>query len=72
MTKEKIKDQPKGCVFNTVLVIGIVLILIAVGCSYVNKKFGWVDDHPAEEILESVIQSQTGVEIDLTPGSPEK
>ena len=30
------------------------------------------DDNPIEEIAEEIIKAQSGIEIDLTPASPEK
>ncbi len=32
---------------------------------------GLKDDNLAEELLEETIEKKTGVELDLTPGSPE-
>ncbi len=51
-------------------------IVIVLGClaSFACLKFivHAKDDCPAEEFLEEVIEEETGVNIDLTPGSPEK
>lgn len=41
------------------------------GCSYVNDKLEQSDDWVGEEIVESLIENQTGFSIDLTPNSPE-
>ena len=54
--------------------ISIYLVLIAAfigSCSYINDRFGLGDDHFAEEALEDFIKHETGIEIDLTPESPE-
>lgn len=44
---------------------------IAVG---VGAKLFWPslkDDNPIEEVAEKIIEQQTGVDIDLSPSSPE-
>jgi len=49
-----------------------VLIPVAIGgCSYINKQLGLRDDNLFEELLEEGIESQTGVDIDLSGDSPE-
>lgn len=53
--------------------LGIVLICLVIsGCS----SFGWMKNYPqdniVEEIIEEIIESKTGLDIDLTPRSPEK
>ena len=40
-------------------------------CSYWNDYTGWEDDNAAEEVTEAVIKYETGLDIDLTPRSPE-
>lgn len=37
------------------------------GCSYFNKKLGWNNDNPLEQLTESIIEMETGLNIDLTP-----
>ena len=32
---------------------------------------GYTPDNPAEELLEDIIEKETGVELDLSPSSPE-
>ncbi len=50
----------------------IVIIIVSVAVvGYISTKF-LGDDNPVEEIAEEVIESQTGVDVDLTPNSPEK
>ncbi len=51
--------------------LGVVTIALAGGCTYFNKKLGWADDNPVEEILEEVVERQTGFKIDFTPKTPE-
>jgi len=58
---------------------GILLIFLSVlcmmvfcfSCSSINKKLGLKDDNFIEESIESIIESNTGLDVDLTPGSPE-
>lgn len=38
------------------------------GCHYLNQKAGLPDDNVIEELIEELIESKTGLEIDLTPG----
>lgn len=48
-----------------------VALIALTSCSYVNKKLGLEDDNVAEEMVEAVIDAKTGLNIDLTPASPE-
>jgi len=48
-----------------------VLALTVVGCGYFNDYFGLEEDNIFEEAIEYQIKEHSGVEIDLTPGSPE-
>lgn len=61
---------------NKELIMKALLILVAFtclmgACSYLNKKAGLEDDNPVEEIIEQQIDNHTGIDIDLTPESPE-
>lgn len=47
------------------------LLLLLASCSAINAKLGLTDDNPVEEIGEAIIEAKTGLDIDLTPGSPE-
>lgn len=52
--------------------VAISTICFLVGsCSYLNKQFNLPNDNPIEESIELIIQTQSGVQIDLTPQSPE-
>lgn len=51
--------------------LGLLLITL-VSCSAINKEIGIDDDSIAEEIGEIFIHAETGLNIDLTPSSPEK
>ncbi len=54
---------------GSVLVVGI--LVVALGIGYVSSRF-LGEDNPIEEAAEEVIESQTGVDIDLTPRSNEQ
>ena len=71
MRKTKEEGDKLGCALKIVILITVV-VLISAGCSYINKKLGWPDDNIAEEFIEGGIRSQTGIDIDLTPSTPEK
>jgi len=53
------------------LVITIALVaaavIVGIGSSFLFKK----QDNVVEEYCEEVIKEETGVDVDLTPGSPE-
>jgi hypothetical protein len=51
------------------LVIGILVVALVAG--YASSHF-LGEDNPVEEAAEEVIESQTGMDIDLSPGSEEK
>jgi hypothetical protein len=50
------------------LVVGILVVALVAG--YVSSRF-LGEDNPVEEAAEEVIESQTGMDIDLTPDSQE-
>lgn len=47
----------------------IVLAAIIIG---LLSAYFWYQDNPIEETSEIIIEEQTGVNVDLTPASPEK
>ena len=49
----------------------LVLFGCLCSCSYLNQQLGLKDDNLGEEIIEEVIELKTGIDLDLTPGSPE-
>lgn len=62
--------EPEGPVMRIIVVI--LFVGCAVGsCSYANRKIGQPDDWFVEEFVERIIENETGISIDLTPGSPE-
>lgn len=40
-------------------------------CSSINEKVGLKDDNFVEEAVEVIIEEKTGIEMDLTPSTPE-
>lgn len=46
----------------------ILILAIIIG---IGSVFFYGDDNAIEEISEEVIKTQTGIDIDLTPSSPE-
>ena len=48
---------------------GIVIIAVIIG---VISVYMLGNDNPVEEISEKIIKEETGIEIDLTPSTPEK
>jgi hypothetical protein len=59
-----------GIIILLIVIVGMTLI----SCNPIESFNDWIglkDDHIAEEILEEVIEHQTGVEVDLTERSPE-
>ena len=57
---------------GSMLIIIAILAGAAILSSVATKVFKLEDDNTAEEFVEEVIQDQTGLDIDLTPSSPEK
>ena len=48
----------------------IIMIITLTGCHSLNQAFGMKDDNPVEEVVEQVVERETGVHLDLTPDSP--
>jgi hypothetical protein len=48
------------------------LVFLVCSCSTINKKVGVEDDNLIEETAEFLIDQKTGLNIDLTPSTPEK
>jgi hypothetical protein len=55
-------------VFYKVLLI--ILSLAAAAATSVGL-LKWKDDNPVEELVERYVEHETGVDIDITPNSPE-
>ncbi len=53
--------------------IPLLIVLAAGSGALIYKQVTKApDDNPIEEIAEEVIEKETGVDIDLSPNSPEK
>ena len=53
------------------IVIAGIIVVVALTVGYISKKY-LGDDNIVEEVAEKVIDSETGIDIDLSPSSPEK
>jgi hypothetical protein len=56
-------------ILRTLFALSLLALMVA--CTKCQQKLGLQDDWAGEEIAESIIKQQTGLDIDLTPGSPE-
>lgn len=52
------------------LIILISILVICVASGVISSKY-LGDDNPVEETAEKIIDSQTGIDVDLTPNSKE-
>lgn len=52
-------------------ILSIVIVAISLTVGLVSRRFIKKPDNPIEEIAEEVIKEETGVDIDLSPDSPE-
>lgn len=57
---------------NIAILLMCVTIITVAACSQINQKLGLPDDNLGEELIEAAIKIKTGLDIDLTPDSPEK
>ena len=65
----------KSLIGDLLMRIFLLLCFITVAfyaCHPINEYFGMPDDNIAEELSEAAIKYETGLDIDLTPNSPEK
>ena len=53
---------------QTIIILDLLLLC---GCGPINRYLGIEDDSIVEEMVEEAIQIKTGMNIDLTPNSPE-
>ena len=55
-------------------IIGVVLAgILAMAGSVFYKRAKWIkQDNPVEESIEVWIEKQTGIDVDLSPDTPEK
>ena len=57
---------------GSMLIIIAILAGAAILSAVATKVLNLEDDNPIEQNVEDVIESYTGIDIDLTPSSPEK
>ena len=48
-----------------------IFLLVLTSCGLVYKDGKYVSDNPVEEIAEEIIHAETGLNLDVTPGTPE-
>ena len=53
-------------------VLFVSLLFCLESCSYINKKIGLRDDNFSEEAVETVVNMETGIDLDFTPESKEQ
>lgn len=65
--------KAKLLMWISLLLCGVIsMIVMCCGCSYINRKLGLQDDNFGEELAEEIIEMKTGLDVDLTPSSPER
>lgn len=52
---------------TNILIFSIFIIIFTGACTKINKYFGLKDDNDVEQMVEKVIEDETGLEVDLTP-----
>lgn len=62
------KNHKSGGIMKYVLPI----LMCLCSCSYINTRLGLQDDNPIEELAEFAVKTQTGLDLDFTPSTPEK
>jgi len=53
----------------SVVIIIVIVAAVAIGGAISSKYLG--DDNMVEEISEEIVETQTGIEVDLSPKTPE-
>lgn len=66
--------SPKGAIMIEVKKIMFVAVVFALAllATTVSVLVTGKDDAPLEELAEDVLKAETGIDVDLTPNSPEK
>ena len=49
----------------------LLVMVLLYSCTECNGYLGLPNDHPVEQMAEHVIKENTGLDVDLTPESPE-
>lgn len=57
---------------GSMLIIIAILAGAAILSAVATKVLNLEEDNVAEEFVEKIIESETGLDIDLSPNSPEK
>ena len=52
-------------------VFSVLIVAVSLTVGLVSRRFIKKSDNPIEEIAEEVIKQETGMDIDLSPDSPE-
>lgn len=60
------KELIKTIIFSRYFIVAAAIIIGLLSAYF------WYQDNPIEETSEIIIEEQTGVNVDLTPASPEK
>ncbi len=55
------------------ILIPVLIAMAAIGVTVGYKYWATAaDDNPVEEIAEEIIKKETGIDVDLSPTTPEK
>ena len=68
--KEIWRHMPPKVRYTLFFILGCTIVAIA--CLSSCSALGRYPDNPAEEALEEVIKQETGIDLDLSPSSPEE
>ena len=63
-----------GINFKFLGIVGLWIAFMLFGCTYMRERAYEVittPDNPIEEIVEQIIEQETGLDLDLTPSSLE-
>ena len=52
--------------------ISVIIVTVSLTVGLVSRHFIKKDDNPIEELAEEIIKQETGIDIDLSPDSPEE
>lgn len=61
------KYLTRDIIMKLIALLAIAVLMLG-SCSDINRWLNLENDHMAEQFAESLIESQLGIEIDLTPG----
>lgn len=52
-------------------ILSVVIVVVSLAVGLISRRFIKEPDNPIEEIAEEVIKKEIGIDIDLSPDSPE-